>query len=88
MSSEIYKHSVKTSLPISGHYRYKNVFQIIASEKSSGHLDKWLDIEYDTKYHLSQTNDEQEKKYINRLDSYKEHLNFLKNTTIVIEYRN
>jgi hypothetical protein len=80
MNSEIYKHSIKTSLPIVGYYKYKNIFQIIESKKVSDIYEKGLDIEYDAKYHFSQIDEEQRNKFKenDRLDSYKGHLNFFK----------
>lgn len=84
MNHQIIKQTIKTSLPISGHFKYEDVFQIYPSTiKHSNITEKWLDIEYNTKYHnhnqivnnISDNNDKEE--YIKHRKETS-HINFLK----------
>ena len=48
MGKKIIRFTVKTSMHISGYYRYENIFQIIDSSKKDSNLfEKWCDIEFD-----------------------------------------
>jgi len=52
MDLRIFRRTIETSLPISGYYKYKDVFQILPSKIKNDTFEKtWMDIEYNEKYH-------------------------------------
>lgn len=80
MDDVYYRATIKSAAGITGHFRYKDVFQIQSSSKSDSSFNHYIDIEFNDKYRLNDGTEERK----NFLGQGYGHLDFLKELIAIL----